>query len=786
MHGNADLRDVVRPLALRSAALLFGALFFAVSVQSFGQETVIEGVTYAQPRVHPAEFRGDLSKLPSFATSNFPRQGKPYRSRLQGPPSTKFGKAAPSAPSAPQSFGGPRPPMPPSTDFAGLSSDDFCNSLSPGGPCGAGWPPDPNGDVGPNHYVEAVNDAIAIYDKSGTLLAAFTEDSLWSGVGTPCDGNSFGDPVVAYDWLADRFVLSWFAFALDFNGNPASPFYQCIAASKTSDPVAGGWWLYPIRTDPGGSGLPPTNDLNDYTKIGLWHDCLYMSANLFAFDKRHNGTYDGVLFGSFSRSDMYNGQPLTYSLGRLGTAGSPFTLIPSNNQGTGVNAAQPGTPDYFVSESGVAFTFEVRTFTAGPNCGAGGTLSAPTNVSQAAYTFQQGAIVPQPNTATRLDMIDDRLMQKVQYRNLGGAESLWVTHPVGTASGTIGMQWAQLDVTGGVIGANPVQQQIHAPDATLNRFMGSLAVDRQGNMALGYTTSNGTAPNFPSIAYAGRLVGDPPNTLPQTEVQMIAGSGSQENNCGGAPCDRWGDYSAMSLDPADSCTFWYINEYYSSQSNGNTGNWQTRIGYFKFPSCVGLPPTTTSVSSSLNPSNLNDLVTFTATVSGGSSPTGTIKFTSDGGTIGGCAAIALASGQAQCPTSSLSAGTHSIVATYSGDPGNASSSGILSPPQVVIGPATTTITLASSLNPAKRNMNVTFTATVTATNPTGSVGFTSNGTTINGCGSVALSGSGNTKNALCTTSFAVVGTYNIVASYGGDGTNPAATSSPLPEKIRKR
>ena len=150
-------------------------------------------------------------------------------------------------------------------------------------------------------------------------------------------------------------------------------------------------------------------------------------------------------------------------------------------------------------------------------------------------------------------------------------------------------QWAQIDVTGGTIAAALVQQQIFAPDTSLFRWMGSIAADNAGNMAIGYSTSNGTAPNFPSIAYAGRLVTDPLNQLPQTETQLVAGGGTQLNNCGGAPCHRWGDYSSMSMDPADDCTFWYAQEYYDAQS-GTTGNWHTRIGSFKFPSCVALAP----------------------------------------------------------------------------------------------------------------------------------------------------------------------------------------------------
>jgi len=641
---------------------LFGGFLGAASQGRAGQPFEGVGVTYGQAKVVPGEFNGDLSLLPLAPTTH--GNLKTYRPRLPGPPPTKF-QSPPPAASAPQAITGPSAPMPsPIRNFAGLSFNDTCGGIQ----CGGGWPPDPNGDVGPSHYIEAVNTAVAIYNKAGTLLTSFEENQLWSGVGTtPCNGNSQGDPIVIYDWLSDRFVLTWFAFA-----SGSGPFYQCIAAAKSSDPVSGGWWLYAVHMDPGTPGSPPAGDINDYGKFGLWHDCLYMAANEFT----PAGAYDGIAFASFSRADLYSGAPLTYSLGYLSPASNAFTLVPSNNQGRGTNAAQPGTPNYFVSESGTAYAFEVRKFTAGTNCGAGGTLSAATNVSQTSYTFQQGAIVPQPNTPKKLDMIDDRIMQKVQYRKIGGGESLWVTHPVGSVSGTTAMQWAQINVTGGTIVTTPVQQQIYAPDATLYRFMGSLAVDGQGNMALGYTTSNGSLPNFPSIAYSGRLATDPPNTLPQTEVQLIAGAGSQTNTCGGGPCDRWGDYSAMSVDPVDDCTFWYVNEYYSSQSNGSAGNWQTRVGSFKFPSCTGLPPTTTTLSSSLNPSTFGANVDLTATVSG-AAPTGTVNFQDGASSIAGCSAVALSGGgntpTAVCHVSSLSVGTHSIVAMYGGDANNAGS-----------------------------------------------------------------------------------------------------------------
>jgi hypothetical protein len=392
---------------------------------------------------------------------------------------------------------------------------------------------------------------------------------------------------VLYDQQANRFILTNFAFAFS-GGNPIAPFYQCIAVSKTSDPVSGGWWIYALRLDPGGAGVPPVGALNDYGKFGIWTDCLYMAAN--EFDMTQPSTpFIGTAVASFSRANLYAGVPLTWGLGFINNATGPFTMIPSNIRGRGQSSLPPpGTPNYFVSESTTAFNFEVRKFTAGANCGGGFTLGAPTIVSQTSYTFPPSDSIPQPGTANLLDTVDDRLMQKVQYRRVGATESLWVVHNAKVSS-TVRPQWAQIDVTGGVVNTTPVQQQIYAPDTTLNRWMGSLAADRRGNMALGYSTSNGTSPNFPSIAYSGRLATDPLNMLPQTEVQLVAGAGSQTNNCGGAPCHRWGDYTAMSVDPADDCTFWYTNEYYSSAGNGSSGNWQTRIGAFKYPACRPLP-----------------------------------------------------------------------------------------------------------------------------------------------------------------------------------------------------
>jgi len=406
-----------------------------------------------------------------------------------------------------------------------------------------------------------------------------------------------GDPVVVYDQIADHWFLTNFAFVL-VGGSQVPPTYQCFAVSKTGDPVAGGWWLYAVQIDTNARGQPPTGTLGDYPKFGNWNDdCLYMAANGFS----SAGAFAGVIFASFSKSAMRTGVALTGSNSSLGflpfPANNIFTMVPSNISGARGNSNLPPTltPNYFVSESQALFQFEVRKFTPGANCGAGGTLGASTNVSQTSYTLPPGNDVPQPNVATLLDSIGDRIMQKVQYRRVGAAESLWVVHNAKSGS-TERPQWAQLNVTGGTIVAAPVQQQIYAPDTTLYRWMGSIAADHSGNVALGYSTSNGASPNFPSIAYSGRLVGDALNNLSQTEVQLIAGGGSQNFNCGG-PCKRWGDYTAMSVDPSDDCTFWYTNEYYDTQTNGNTGNWHTRIGSFRFPLAQCNAPTAVTVDS---------------------------------------------------------------------------------------------------------------------------------------------------------------------------------------------
>jgi hypothetical protein len=558
----------------------------------------ITTVPLADTDIVPTEYNGDLRDLPQV-TYTTPRYLHMWNDFAEPRPS-RPPVAATNEPTAPAISLAPMPAS--SKNFAGLGFNDSVT----GGQAGAGWPPDTNGDVGPTVYIQAVNDAFGIFDKAtGSRFPAFTEDQLWSVSGlpssNPCFSNNQGDPVVLHDGLADRWILTNFGFATttDTMGNtvPLAPFYQCIAVSKSADPVSGGWWFYAVPMDTGGSGKPPVNTFNDYGKFGVWTDCLYEGANGF---NNSTGNYAGAIFAAFSRTAIFAGQALSStnsSIGFIctgtdanGVCTGPFTMIPANLLGISAASQPPvGTPEYFVNESNSAFAFDVRKFVQGATmCGAGSMLGASTAVTQTSYPYNANDYVPQKNTTNKLDPLEDRLMQKVQYRKIGNAESLWVVHTVGDGSTTTARpQWAQINVTNKTISTTPAQQQIYAPDNSLYRWMGSLAVDGQGNMALGYSTSSGTV--FPSIAYSGRLFTDPANQLPQSETVLQPGGGSQTNSCNGAPCQRWGDYSAMSMDPADDCTFWYTNEYYDSPTHGSTGNWQTRIGAFRFPGCIGPP-----------------------------------------------------------------------------------------------------------------------------------------------------------------------------------------------------
>ena len=460
---------------------------------------------------------------------------------------------------------------------------------------GAGHPPDTNGDVGPNHYIQMVNTAVGIYNKTGTRLAAFTLDNFFATAAAPCNNSNNGDPVALYDAPDDRWIVTDFAWTNIQNG----PYYECIGVSKTNDPVAGGWWLYTFRADDATHAW-----LNDYPKLALWSDGIYMSSNMFdCLDSAcANANYMGVRVWALNRSDLISGAALRNV--HFDMSNTSFgALLPGNYRGAPPPA---GEAEYFASVDAPS-AFHLWRFHVDWTTPANSTFTGPNNITVATFAWPS-ANVPQSGTTVTLDTLGDRLMMQLQYRNLGGTEALWASHTAASGSVT-GIRWYEFRNPNSA--PSVFEQGTFQPDSTW-RWMPSLAVDQSGDMAVGYSVSSSSI--FPGIRFAGRLVGDPLGTLGQGEATLIDGTDSQKNNCGGAACTRWGDYSAMTVDPVDDCTFWYTNEYYES-GGGASGNWQTRIGSFKYPSCGNSGPT-------LTPTN-TATATNTATITSTSTPTAT-------------------------------------------------------------------------------------------------------------------------------------------------------------------
>jgi len=434
-------------------------------------------------------------------------------------------------------------------------------------------PPDTVGDVGPNHYVQAVNLAFAVYNKSGTrLYGPANINTLFSGFGGACETTNDGDPIVLYDHLADRWLISQFALP----NFPYGPFYQCVAISQGPDPT-GSWYRYQF--------LVSNNKMNDYPKLGVWPDGYYMSVNQF---NQGSLSWGGAGVVVFERDKMLVGQTARAVYFDLyGTDPNLGGMLPSDLDGP---VPPVGTPNYFAEIDDDAWGYspdQVQIWKLAANW---------TNPNASTFTFETALptasfdsnmcgysrnCIPQPG-GRKVDALSDRLLHRLQYRNFGTHQTLVTNHTVDENSGDhAGIRWYELRNAGS--GWSIHQQGTYSPDSN-HRWMGSIAMDNAGNIGLGYSVSSTSV--YPSIRYTGRLAGDPLGQMTQGEGSIIAGSGYQYHNSG-----RWGDYSAMSIDPEDGCTFWYTQEYYAVAANiFNPAPWQTRVGAFKFDGCGGSPP----------------------------------------------------------------------------------------------------------------------------------------------------------------------------------------------------
>src|ERR1044072_3532264 len=424
-------------------------------------------------------------------------------------------------------------------------------------------PPDTTVDVGPNHYVQWVNLRYAIYTLTRdaqnqitgyNLVAGFPKNGnvVWSGFGGTCQTNNDGDPIVQYDQLADRWILTQFAVS-------STPFTQCVAVSTGPDPT-GSYFRYSYSY---------ANDFNDYPKLGVWNDAYYITYNMF----RNGNTFRGNRVCAFERAQMLVGAVARQICAQ--TNNQNASLVPSDLEGTTLPPA--GTPNLLLSIT----TNSVRFWRFAVNWGAGtGSLTGPTTIAGVAAFSRAGgggACIPQPGTTQVLDSLADRLMYRLSYRNLPTREALVINHSVATG-GVSGIRWYELTNAAGqtMASATPVirQRGTLAP-AGAYRGMGSAAIDQTGGIAVGYNISNSTTIK-PSIRYAYRGPLDPLGTI-GNETSVVVGPGVQTPNLA-----RWGDYSTMSVDPVDGCQMVFTGEYIPA--NGNF-NWTTFIHSFKLSTC---------------------------------------------------------------------------------------------------------------------------------------------------------------------------------------------------------
>jgi len=416
-------------------------------------------------------------------------------------------------------------------------------------------PPDTNGDIGPNNYVQMVNLVSHIYDRTGVDVGggAFPGNAFWSGFGGLCETTNSGDPVVLYDHLADRWLVSQFAI-----GSTNS---MCFAVSMTGDPT-GSYCRYELSF---GSDFP------DYPKVGVQESGYYFTDRNFA----GGFAYTGVEAWAMDRSAM-----LTPTCDPALAVGFPIPggsaidgYLPIDLDGPSAGS----TPGLFIGNPGTTGggdaleIFELDPDFSGGTAGATFTQVADLPVD----SFDDNIFsVPQPAPGESLDVLSFATMHRAAYRTDQGHETIMASHSVNVGGGQAGVRWYEVRDSGG--GWSVFQQGTYAPDSD-SRWMGSVAMQENGDIALGYSVSSTST--MPAIRFAGKNDGLADGILNVAEEEIIPGGGVQTGSSG-----RWGDYSMMTPDPTDPSTFWYTTEYYA-----NTGSFdfKTRIAHVELG--AGLP-----------------------------------------------------------------------------------------------------------------------------------------------------------------------------------------------------
>jgi hypothetical protein len=481
--------------------------------------------------------------------------------------------------------------------FEGLSNQDNFNLY--------GFrvnPPDPVGDVGPNNYVEMVNLAFAVYDKQGNVLAGpIPVGNLWAGFAIDDCTDPSGDAIVVYDQFVDRWILT--QFTTRGLSDPTLPFYNCVAVSQTGDPT-GTYFRYAFITSAPGS---TTFFFPDYPKYSVWTNSYVLTSRDFGPTTEY-----GISVYALEKSKMIIGDPNARSVHFfLDSAVVPINLIgdgllPADIDGKIQPRSSAAIPIFGTQDDDGPYgaTFDALNiwdlsiqWKTNPKASLVFRGSFP--VAPFDSIFPCGAVpgsqppsardcLPQPGITDGslfLDILSyrQRPTYRLAYRNFVLFEDMVTAQSVEALPGVAGMRWYEVLRLGSKYFV--VQQGTYAPADGVHRWMGSVAMDKIGNMAMGYSVVNGVDV-FPGIRYTGRRRFDPLNQMSLGEGTIIAGSGVQTTTN-----SRWGDYTSMNIDPTDDCTFWYVNEYY--QVSGfpigpgitTTAPWQTRIGSFKLPGC---------------------------------------------------------------------------------------------------------------------------------------------------------------------------------------------------------
>jgi len=421
--------------------------------------------------------------------------------------------------------------------------------------------PDTEGDVGPNHYFQMVKSSFAIWDKQGNILYGPAENkTIWSDFPGPWLDLNWTDPIVVYDPLNDRWLASAMVYDL------YNEYYEMIAVSATSNPL-GEWYCYYLWFDV----------MPDYPKFGVWPDGYYLTFNEWHLTQSLT-LFTGASIMVFNPEELCNGNPepteiyFHFDSPNGSTIIDIASFLPSDLDG---EIPPAGTPNYHVCVKDDAWGYpEDRLWiwechvdwadTSNCHFSEVGILeTAPFD----SHVFQN-AFIHQPGTANRLHSLTHFMMYRLQYRNFENYQVLLCNHTVEVDGDDHGaVRWYELRDEGS--GWFIHQQSSFAPDAD-SRWMGSVAMDADGNIGLGYSVSSDVT--YPGIRVSGRRFNDDPGVLTMLESEIVAGAGNQSTN------PRWGDYSMMSVDPSDNLTFWYTQEYLPV-----TGVfvWQTKIASFQ-------------------------------------------------------------------------------------------------------------------------------------------------------------------------------------------------------------